>query len=96
MTPWSIFRKVKSALDEEDIEGLLVIGSPSDEYEGEASLIENEIAKLTNFGERALAFAQVEEIIARVWNDRFGPFNCEDLNKRRSAFSSVARKIATQ
>ena len=95
MTPWSMFRKIKAILDREDVEGLLATGCPTDEYDGEASLIEDRIAKLTNFGEQPLTAAQVERILVEVWNDQFGPFGTEALEKRRSAFSAVARKIAT-
>jgi len=96
MKPWSTFRLIKAALDKEDIEGLLALGSPSDEYDGEASLIEDRIAKLTNFGEKRLTSSEVGDIVTSVWNSQFGPFNPEDLEKRRPAFSSVAQKIAAE
>ena len=92
----SIFRHIKTVLDSEDIEGLLGIGSPLDEYDGEASLIEDRIAKLTNFGKKPVSVQQVEEIVAEVWNHQFGPFDTEELEKRRQAFSSVANKIVTR
>jgi hypothetical protein len=94
MKPWSIFREIKAALDSEDIEGLLALGCPTDEYDGEASLIEDRIAKATNFGEKTLSVAQVEDIVGAVWNFTFGPFEAGNFERRRSAFSSVARKIA--
>ncbi len=46
----SLVRRIKAVLDQEDMEGLLEIGSPSDEYQGEASLIEDAICKVTAFG----------------------------------------------
>jgi len=94
MTPWSMFRTIKTALDSEDVEGLLALGCPTDEYDGEASLIEDRLAKTTNFGERPLSATQVEKILAEVWDFKFGPFTTEALNKRRPAFASIARKIA--
>lgn len=93
MGPWSRFREIKAALDREDIEGLLALHSPPDEYDGEASLIESEIAKITSFCEKAVDAGEVEGIIAAVWNVQFGPFDAEDLERRRSAFSAVAQKI---
>ncbi len=94
MKPWSTFSQIKAALDGEDIEGLVTSGCPPDEYNGEASLIESQIAKLTRFGEKPLSETQVERIVEEVWNEMFGPFSDEDLQKRRPAFTAVARKIA--
>jgi hypothetical protein len=88
-----LFRKIKAALDSEDIEGLLAIGSPADEYNGEASLIEDGVARLLGFGKAPLNVAQVEQVVATVWDGEFGPFGEGDLDVRRAAFSSVARKI---
>jgi hypothetical protein len=94
MSPWSKFREIKAALDSEDIEGLLVLGCPSDEYDGEASLIESGMARATNFGDKPISTGQVQEIVAYVWNDRFGPFSPEDIQRRTSAFAAVAKKVA--
>jgi hypothetical protein len=88
-----MFSKVKAALNSEDIEGLVAMGCPPDEYDSEASLIEGRIAKLTQSGEKPLAENQVERIVAEVWNELFGPFDDEDMQERRSAFTAVARKI---
>jgi hypothetical protein len=88
-----MFSQIKAALDGEDIEGLVAVGCPPDEYNSEASLIESRIAKLTQFGHEPLEEAKVEAIVAEVWNEQFGPFSDEDLQKRRSAFTVVARKI---
>ena len=52
---WTIYRDVKAALDAEDIEGLLEIGAPSDEYASEASLIEDASAKKTEFGTKQVS-----------------------------------------
>jgi hypothetical protein len=84
------FRKIKAALDSEDVEGLLAMGSPPDEYDSEASLIEDRIAKVA--GDK-LNVDRIADIVTEVWNSQFGPFDEEDLNKRRQAFSSVARRI---
>jgi hypothetical protein len=95
MQLWSIFREIKAALDHADIEGLLAYGCPADEYDGEASLIESEIAKITDFGKKPLSTEQCERIVIDVWIKQFGPFQTQDLEMRGPAFSSVARKIAT-
>jgi hypothetical protein len=92
---WSIFREIKDALDQEDIEGLLSSGCPADEYDGEAALIESEIAKITDFGKKPPNAIQCERIVIDAWIEQFGPFKAEDLELRRPAFSAVAQKIAT-
>jgi len=94
MTPWSRFREIKSALDKEDIEGLLALECPPDEYDGEASLIESGIARATDFGKNKINAETVQAIVAEVWNSQFGPFDPDELEKRRSAFLAVAQEIA--
>jgi hypothetical protein len=87
------FAQIKAALDSEDIEGLLAIGSPPDEYDSEATLIDSRIAALRRLGDEPLGESQAERIVAEVWDEMFGPFSDEDLQKRQPAFKSVARKI---
>jgi hypothetical protein len=93
---WSIFRETKAVLDHEDIEGLLATGCPIDEYDGEASLIESEIAKVTDFGKRKPSAIECERIVINVWIKQFGPFKARDLEMRAAAFSAVAKKIAAR
>jgi len=93
MRLWSIFREIKAALDQEDIEGLLASGCPADEYDSEISLIESEVAKITDFGKKPLSLEQCEKVVIDVWLKQFGPFKAEDLDIRSRAFSSVAQKI---
>ena len=89
----SLFRRIKRVLDEEDIEGLLSIGAPSDEYDDEASLIEDRICKATDFGKKALGLEQLEAMIEEIWNSQFGPFDQTAVVQRRPYFVRVARKI---
>jgi hypothetical protein len=91
---WSIFREIKAALDHEDIEGLLASGCPTDEYDSEASLIESEVAKASDFGKKKLSLTECERIVIDVWIKQFGPFKTQDLEVRAAAFSAVAQKIA--
>jgi hypothetical protein len=86
------FRQIKAALDSEDPEGLVAMGAPADEYESEALLIQGRIAKVSA---DKVSVDQIADIVAEVWNSQFGPFDAENLNKRRPAFSSVARKIVS-
>ena len=93
MAPWSRFREIKGALDREDIEGLLARDCPADEYDGEASGIESGLARATNFGKDAVSVQIIEGIVRDVWNSQFGPFNPDELEKRRPGFASVAQTI---
>ena len=90
---WSIFRDVKKALDEEDIEGLLAIGSPGDEYDGEASQIESLVAQKSEFGKRRLDKADLENLIQSIWASQFGPFSNDQIKLRQPAFRRIAEKI---
>lgn len=94
MTPWSKFREIKSVLDQEDIEGLLALECPPDEYDGEASLIESGLARATNFGKDKVTTDAIQAIVTEVWSSQFGPFDPDELEKRRPAFFAVAREIA--
>ncbi|SRR5579871_1924587 len=94
--PWDIFKLVKRALDEEDIEGLLALGCPNDEYRGEASLIQDRIAKLSDFGQKPLTKTQISRVVSDVWNLKFGPFSEFELKNRQNSFASVTEEIFKQ
>jgi hypothetical protein len=93
---WSIFKVVKAELDKADIEGLLALGGPGDEYSGEASGIENKVAKLTDYGRRELTPSDLTMIIESVWNEMFGPLDEKGLEARSAIFKSVAKEICKQ
>jgi hypothetical protein len=90
---WSIFKQVKKALDEEDIESLLEIGAPGDEYNGEASQIESLVAQQSEFGKRKLNSEQLEQVVQSVWVSAFGPLSTDQLKQRQPAFRRVAERI---
>jgi hypothetical protein len=79
--PWSLFRKNQGSLGQEDVEGLLALDCPANEYDGEASMIQDRIAKATHFGKSVLEFGPIEEIVAEVWNGQFGPFEAAELER---------------
>ncbi len=65
-----LFRRIKRALDEVDIEGLLELGAPSDEYDLEARSI---LEGVTSSDSNALPeVEQVQRIVAR-FGVEFGP-----------------------
>ena len=88
-------QEIQEILNVEDIEGLLALGAPRDEYEHEAELIDLALGASPS-NERATPISKdsVKELITRIWDERFGPFSDADLTKRESAFDRVATKIA--
>jgi hypothetical protein len=86
MIPISI---IDNALRAEDVEGLLELGAPNDEYSHEAKTIASELEQLTPGTESEDGIAAV---IAKVWAKSF-ELSDEDLDKRYSALRRVARQI---
>ncbi len=80
---------IQNILKEEDIEGLLALGAPGDEYSYEANDISIFITALNG---HSLTEADIVPIVSRVWAKYFN-LSKEDLNSRNSAFQRVAQKI---
>lgn len=74
-------------LQAEDIEGLLDLGAPRDEYS-------NEPASIATALESGFNEDHVYGLVVRVWNRSFGPFDDDDLAKCAAAFHRVAGHIA--
>ena len=79
---------IKAILLDEDIEGLIKIGAPADEYNGEAAQIASEISRLRGQPTER----QVTQVIEEVWKRSFD-LGRADLNLRRDAFRRVAQRI---
>ena len=87
----SRFNVIATAVDQADLEGLLAIGAPRHEYDGEASLIKSRI--ISAFGKSPLDVKRVEHIVIEVWNEQFGPYDPAELENRRAGFQALARAI---
>jgi len=81
---------LQETLNSEDIEGLLALGAPEDEYSQEAQSI---AAALNVLHEDDFTEDNLTEIVRRIWIDAFGPLSDADLKKRARAFRQVAREI---
>ena len=79
---------VQNALDAEDVEGLLKIGAPSDEYAAEARMIARQLGGVDAPSEDA-----VTAIVANVCVRMFGPFSDDQLERRMTVYRNVARRI---
>jgi hypothetical protein len=86
-------KQVKVILDNADLEGLLALGAPQDEYDQEVALIESGIDGLRKTENVALTENQIADVVANVWSQQFGPFSDDEMNKRRPHFVGVARRI---
>ncbi len=80
--------QIQQVLNDEDIEGLLRIGAPRDEYEPESQLIAQAIEQTCELTEDHLT-----AVVENTWRERFGPFSEEQLRARHSAFRRVAQHI---
>ncbi len=81
---------IQQILNVEDVEGLLSLGAPSDEYTSEAEMISEAITRL---GELELSQEAVETIVRNVWVKMFGPFTEDQFNKRGPVLSNLARQL---
>jgi hypothetical protein len=81
---------ILSVLNEEDIEGLLAAGAPGDEYDGEARAIGETLAQVP---QHELVLDRVFGIVTEVGSRMFGPFDEEQLRKRRPVYLRVAQRI---
>ena len=81
---------VQRILDEEDLEGLLAMGAPKDEYETEAQMIANALAGLTP---EQLTLERVTHVVSAVWEQEFGPFEGEFARKLVPICRRVAERI---
>jgi hypothetical protein len=81
--------KFKAAFREEDIEGLIELGAPDDEYDSEA---EQTLAAVRRLSEHERTKAAIVSIIAMIWAKSFNR-GYEEITERMSAFENVALKL---
>ena len=81
---------VQRTLDEEDLEGLLAMGAPRDEYEPEARRIANAIGHLTP---EQLTLERVMHVVSEVWEREFGPFSGDSARQLLPLCRRVAERI---
>jgi len=70
----------------EDIEGLIEMGAPGDEYNSEAKEI---FEALKRFGKDQFTEDNIVVVISRVWKKMFD-LDEDDISKRMPAFKKVA------
>lgn len=85
-TDWKI---INSYLQSADIEGLIEIGAPTDEYESEAKDIARGLSELPEENWRQ---AEIVAVISLIWARSFN-LAADDMAKRLSAIQQVASRI---
>jgi|DewCreStandDraft_4_1066084.scaffolds.fasta_scaffold05374_12 hypothetical protein len=81
---------IRAILNREDIEGLLAIGAPQDEYDSEAETIGRAIAS----GDIKPQKQELVEFLKQIWQQSFGPFSEEEWQKREDSIARVAQQIS--
>jgi hypothetical protein len=81
--------KIESILRIEDVEGLIELGAPADEYASEARDIALAIAKLHP---SPITETSVVAIIALVWGKSFDR-SAKEIEQRLPAFRRIAQRI---
>lgn len=85
-------KSIKDILREEDIEGLIQLGAPADEYRFEAVEIGSAISRTSDTPSER----KILQILEEVWQRFFGPLSDEAIELRRGAFLRVARRIVLE
>jgi hypothetical protein len=75
---------IDSILQAEDIEGLLSLGAPNDEYSHEAAQMQSALETLDDCD---VTEDHVSRLIMEVWAQSFGPFSDDDIKKDLQCFS---------
>ena len=91
--PWMLLptlATIQCVLDEEDLESLLAMGAPKDEYETEARMI---AAALSGLTPEKLTVERVTHIVSSVWEREFGPFHGEVARKLVPVCRRIAERI---
>lgn len=83
---------ISELLRYEDIEGLLSMGAPDDEYESEAEMIADRVGEVEERSSEKITREEVEEIVAAVWKKRFGLSDAH-VQRRRDAFAAIAARL---
>ncbi len=76
-----------------DMESLLDLGAPADEYDAEAASVQ---AALESVGQAGASYALVSAVVANVWQNSFGPFDEEGWSKRLPILQRLVQRIMDQ
>lgn len=80
---------IETILIDLDIEGLIELGAPNDEYGSEAQIISRALSTLL---EKEVTQENISEVIAQVWRESFN-LSSADLELRNSAIRIAAQTL---
>ena len=83
---------INELLRHEDIEGLLSMGAPDDEYESEAKMIADRFGEAEMRSGAKITREEAENIVAAVWMEMFS-LSDGDAGRRKEAFSAIASRL---
>ena len=83
---------VQEILRREDVEGLLILGAPADEYNSEAK----GLALAIENNEIKPDAPELSRFLRVMWERSFGPIPEDELMKRDAAFQRIGRAIAVR
>ncbi len=75
-----------------DLESLIELGAPKDEYEPEARSIMEGVARLE---EKGLSEERLAALIRTEWTSWFGPFSDDEIHVRIPRLRQIAHQIMT-
>jgi hypothetical protein len=81
---------IEEVLRSADIEALIQLGAPKDEYESEARSIMDAVARLDV---NEVTEESLTAIIRTEWSKWFGPFSDDEMKMRMTDFQRIARRI---
>lgn len=83
--------KIAAILVREDVEGLIALGAPNDEYQREAEIIAQALSKMSK--EQANE-ASVASLVSLIWSKAFN-LGEKELKIRLPSLRDVARQVVT-
>ena len=84
---------INELLRHEDIEGLISMGAPNDEYESEAEMIADRLGEAElKAAHRRITRGETEKIIREIWREMFD-LSDEQLRQRQAAFEAIATRL---
>jgi hypothetical protein len=83
------YAAISELFRQHDVDGLISLGAPDDEYEPEVELI---VAALDDLSREQASVTAIADIFAAVWTQMLGGSE-ERMQKRRPEFDEIAEKV---
>jgi ATP phosphoribosyltransferase regulatory subunit HisZ len=87
---WAVLTEFKVVFAEQDVEGLIALGAPRDEYDSEATEVAQKLKDLESVVQ--VDHAAVLKVLLDVWGVSFNLKGAE-LERRREELTKLASKV---